>query len=144
MQPLSQISMLVGPHTRKCIHPELTSKVNSIIHQCWKVVESTKLGKVKISVDSVFSRLDELHQQKVIRLSELTLAGKIRAVYQSIGRKPQVPRAAGCKHGRMQGSDVHVPNSRQKKARVFPNNLTLQRHLISRQPIGRVWGSHPL
>ena len=23
-------------HTRKCMHPELTLKVNSIIHQCWK------------------------------------------------------------------------------------------------------------
>ena len=40
-------------HTRKCMHPELTSKVNSIIHQCWKAGESTELGKVKISVDGV-------------------------------------------------------------------------------------------
>ena len=41
------------------MHPELTSKVNSIIHQCWKAGESTELGKVKISVDGVFARLDE-------------------------------------------------------------------------------------
>ena len=65
------------------MHPELTSKVSHIIHQCWNTGESTKLGKVKIFVDSVFSRLNELLQQKVLRLSELPLAGKIRAVYQS-------------------------------------------------------------
>ena len=88
-------------HNRKCMHPELTSKVSRIIHLCWKAGESTELGKVKISVDGVFSRLDELQQQKLIRLSELPLAGKIRAVYQSIGRKPRAPCAAGCKHGRM-------------------------------------------
>ena len=94
------------------MHPELTSKVSHIIHQCWKAGESTKLGKVKMSVNSVFFRLNELLQQKVIRLSELPLAGKIRAVYQSIGREPQAPCAAGCKHGRMLGSDERVPTSR--------------------------------
>ena len=36
---------------------------------------------MKISVDGVFARLDELQLQKAIRLSELPLAGKIRAVY---------------------------------------------------------------
>ena len=42
---------------------------------------------MKISVDGVFARLDELQLQKAIRLSELPLAGKIRAVYQTIGSK---------------------------------------------------------
>ena len=60
------------------MHPELTSKVNSIIHQCWKAGESTELGKVKISVDGVFARLYEMQLHKIIRLSELPLAGKIR------------------------------------------------------------------
>ena len=78
-------------HTRKCMHPELTSNVNSIIHQCWKDGESIELGKVKISIDGVFARLDEMQLQKVIRLSELPLAGKIRVVYQSIGSKPEAP-----------------------------------------------------
>ena len=84
---------------------------------------------MKISVDGVFSRLDELQQQKEIRLSELPLAGKIRAVYQSIGRKQQAPRAAGCKHGRMLGSDESVPTSRQKKARVTYEQLDLEKNL---------------
>ena len=77
------------------MHPKLTSKVSRIIHQCWKANE---LGKVKISVDCVFSRLDELQQQNVIRVSELPLAGNIRAVYQSIGTKPQAPHTAGSKY----------------------------------------------
>ena len=42
--------------------------------------------------------------QKVIRISELPLAGKILLVYQSIGRKPEAPQAAGHNCGRMQGS----------------------------------------
>ena len=62
------------------MHPELTSKVSHIIHQCL-ILES--LLSWVIFVDSVFSRLNELLQQKIIRLSELPLAGKIRAVYQS-------------------------------------------------------------
>ena len=52
-------------------------------------------------------------------------------MYQSIGGKPQAPRAAGCKHGKMQGSDVHVPTSRQKKARVSYEQLDLDENLSS-------------
>ena len=60
---------------------ELTLRVNSIIHECWKAGESKDQGKVKISADGVFTRLDELQLQKAIRLGELPLAGKIRDVY---------------------------------------------------------------
>ena len=56
----------------------------------------------QISVDGVFARLDELQLQRVIRLSELPLAGKIRAVYQTIGSKTKAPRAVGYKRGRLQ------------------------------------------
>eukprot|EP00731_Ephydatia_muelleri_P037012 Em0376g7a len=76
-------------HTRKSMHPDLTARVISIIHDCWKAGETKDLGKVKISADGVFSRLEELQLQHAIRLSELPLAGKIRAVYQSIGQKPR-------------------------------------------------------
>ena len=63
----------------------------------------------------MFSRLDELKQQKVIRLSELPLAGKIRAVYKSIGRKPHAPRAASCKHGRVQVvMNVYQPQGKRR------------------------------
>ena len=43
---------------------------------------------MKISADGVFSRLEEMEIQKVIKLSQLPLPGKIRAVYQTIGRMP--------------------------------------------------------
>ena len=78
-------------HTRKNMHPELTSKVNSNIHEYWKAGESKEQEKVKISADGVFSRLDELQLKKAIRLSELPLARKIRGVYQSIGEKALAP-----------------------------------------------------
>ena len=115
-------------HTRKCMHPEWPSKVNSIIHLCWKAGESKDLGKVKISVDGMFARLDELRLQKGIRLSELPLAGKIRAVYQTIGSEPHAPRTAGYKHGRLQEGDGE-PISRQKKARVTYEELDLDINL---------------
>eukprot|EP00731_Ephydatia_muelleri_P000512 Em0001g512a len=69
-------------HTKKTMQPELTSEVNSVIHTCWKVGESKGQGKEMISPDGVFARLDELQLQKLIRLSELPLVGKIRGVYQ--------------------------------------------------------------
>ena len=47
---------------------------------------------MKISADGMFARLDELQLQKAIRLSELPLPGKIRGVYQSIGRKPKLQK----------------------------------------------------
>ena len=125
----------VASATRKCMHPELTSKVSGIIHQCWQAGNSTELGKVKISVDGVFARLDEMQLQKVIRISELPLAGKIRSVYQSIGRKPEAPRAAGRKRGRMQGSDG--PTSGQKKARITYEQLDLGKNVSQ-------WKKHKL
>ena len=36
----------VWVHTRKCMHPELTSKVSGIIHQCWQAGNSTELGNL--------------------------------------------------------------------------------------------------
>ena len=81
---------------------------------------------MKISVAGVFARVDEMQLQKVIRLIELPLAGKIRAVYQSIGRKSEAPRASS-KRGRMQGCDG--PTSRQKKARITYEQLDLEKDL---------------
>ena len=56
-------------HTRKSMHPDLTSKVISIIHDCWKAGETKDLGKVKISADGVFATLEELQLQHTIRLN---------------------------------------------------------------------------
>ena len=39
------------------MHPELTTKISSVIHECWKAGESKNTGKVKISADGVFARL---------------------------------------------------------------------------------------
>ena len=47
-------------HTQKCMHPDLTSTVTSIIQDCWKARETKDVGKVKISAEGVFARLEEL------------------------------------------------------------------------------------
>ena len=39
--------------------------------------------------DGVFVRLEEMQLHNLIRSSELPVVGKIRVVYQSIGKKPQ-------------------------------------------------------
>ena len=93
---------------------------------CWKAGESIDQGKVKISVDGAFARLDELQLQKVIRLSERPLPGKIRAVYQTIGSKTEAPSAVG-KRGRPQKYDG--PTGRQKKARITYGELDFEKSL---------------
>ena len=118
-------------HTKKTMQPELTSKVNGVIHTCWKVGESKGQGKEKISPDGVFARLDELQLQKVIRLSELPLVGKIRGVYQRIGRKSEPPKAAGYKHARPEGDRGSCGSGRQKKARVSYEHLDVKKDLSS-------------
>ncbi|KAL5484080.1 hypothetical protein EMCRGX_G020524 [Ephydatia muelleri] len=55
-------------YARKNMHPKLTTKVKTIINECWKA---------------------EMEIQKVIKLSELPLPGKTLAVYQTIGRIPK-------------------------------------------------------
>ena len=75
-------------YARKNMHPELTTKVKTIINECWKAGENKDLGNVKISADGIFARLEEMQIQNVIKLSELPLSGKICAVYQTIGRMP--------------------------------------------------------
>ena len=42
------------------MHPELTSTVTHIIHECWKAGECQDSGKVKISADGVYARLEEM------------------------------------------------------------------------------------
>ena len=98
---------------------------------------------MKISVDGVFARLDEMQLQKVIRLSALPLAGKIRAVYQSIGRKAEAPRA-GSKRGRMQG--CHGPTSMQKKARITYEQLDAEKDLSQwkKQKLEAYLGHHKI
>ena len=68
-------------------------------------MSARRLESIKISADGVFSRLEELQLHHTIQLSELPLAGKIRAVYQSIGGKSQVQTAAGRKRRRHQGEE---------------------------------------
>ena len=84
---------------------------------------------MKISVDGVFVRLDELQLQKAIRLSELPFAEKIRAVYQTIGSKTEAPRAVGYKRKRLQ--EDGGPTSRQKKASVTYEELDFEKNLQS-------------
>eukprot|EP00731_Ephydatia_muelleri_P026723 Em0018g823a len=113
-------------HTRKKMQPELTTRVTRLIHECWKGGENKDLGKVKISADGVFCRLDELQSQKMIRLSELPVAGKIRVVYQTIGRQSE-PKLSDRKRGRSQRNET--TQGRQKKARMTFEDLKFDKDL---------------
>ena len=113
-------------HTKKNMHPELTTKVRSVIHECWRAGENKELGKVKISAAGVYDRLEEMQLQKTIRLCELPLPGKILAVYKSIGSKPQVPSAGSYKRGRPLSS---AGVSGRKKAKVCYSDCDMQKDL---------------
>ena len=65
---------------RRLPHIDVRRRVIDNVFRIYKGIKSNDLGKVKISVDGVFARLDELQLQKAIRLSELPLAGKISSV----------------------------------------------------------------
>ena len=92
-----------------------TTKVKSVIHECWRAGEKKELGKEKISAAGVYDRLEKMQLQKTIRLSKLPLPGKILAVYKSIGSKPQASSAGCYKRGRPL-SNAGV--SGKKKAKV--------------------------
>ena len=115
-------------HTKKNMHPELSFKVTNVIQECWKAGDNKEHGNVKISADGVYARLDEMQLQKAIRLSELPLPGKIRAVYQRIGSKPQAECAGTCKkRGRPRADDVADYGT--KKAKVSYQDCDLQKDL---------------
>ncbi|KAL5489267.1 hypothetical protein EMCRGX_G018338 [Ephydatia muelleri] len=89
-----------------------------------KAGECKDSGKVKISADGVYARLEEMQSQKIIRLSELPLVGKIRAVYQSIGTKSQALLAGGCKRGRPHS------DGGKKKSRANFDKLDVSKNLL--------------
>lgn len=109
------------------MHPELTTKVKTIINECWKAGENKDLGNVKISAGGVLARLEEMEIQMVIKLSELQLPGKIHAVYQTIGRMTQVPTSTKRKRGRPQAEAIGT----KKKARVSFEEPDLPKDLSS-------------
>ena len=76
--------------------------------------------KQKISADGVFARLEEMEKQKAIRLSELPLSGKIRAVYQTIGQMTETSTSTnGRKHGRPHLRDQLVPSRRRLEFTLY-------------------------
>ena len=68
---------------------------------------------------------DRLQLQKIIRLSELPLSGKILAVYKSIGSKPQASSAGSYKRGR----PLCNAGSGRKKAKVCYSDCDKQKDL---------------
>eukprot|EP00731_Ephydatia_muelleri_P028157 Em0019g1030a len=111
---------------KKNMHPELSFKVSNVIQECWKAGDNKELGSVKIAADGVYTRLDEMQLQKAIRLSELPLPGKIRAVYQRIGSKPQA-EYVGKIHGRPRADDVAEYG--EKKIKVSYWDCDMQKDL---------------
>ena len=75
---------------------------------------------MKISADGVFERLEEMLSQNLIRLSELPVVGKIRAVYQSVGNKPQASIGVR-KRGR-----PHVSGSGDCRGRNVKNRVSFE------------------
>ena len=117
-------------HTRKNIHRELTNKVSSVIHECWKAGVNKGTDKVKISADGVFERLEEMQSHNLIRLSELPVVGKIRAVYQCVGNKPQASIGVR-KSGRPHDSGSGDCGGRNVKNRVSFEQLDVSKELTT-------------
>ena len=70
-----------------------------------------------------------MEKQKAIRLSELPLSGKLRAVYQTIGQMTEVSTStSGCKRGRQPQTGGSI-GTKQKKTRVSFEDLDLAKDL---------------
>ena len=78
---------------------------------------------MKISADGVFARLEEMEIQMVIKLSQLPLPGKNRAVSQTIGRMPTSTTSNVSVEG-LNLKDQLVPRRRQE---CPMRSLTLQK-----------------
>ena len=107
------------------MHPELTTKVKSVIYECWRAGENKEHGKVNISAAGVY---DRLQLQKTIRRSELPLSGKILAAYKSIGSKPQASSAGSYKRGRPL-SNAGVSGRKRAKPKVCYSDCDMQKDL---------------
>ena len=89
-------------HASNMFVVEGSGEVPYTTFECWKTGESKELGNVKTSADGVFVRLEEMQSQKMIHLSELPLAGKIRGIYKRVGTSSQPLSADGHKRVRPQ------------------------------------------
>eukprot|EP00731_Ephydatia_muelleri_P002645 Em0001g2645a len=116
-------------YVKRNMQPELTTRVKTIINECWKAGESKEQGTAKISADGVFSRLEEMEKQKAIRLSELPLSGKIRTVYQTIGQMRQESISTGDASVLVLNLKVYMVPSR-RKLEFHSRSSTLQRTFL--------------
>ena len=91
-------------------------------------INAGKLGnakiQIKISADGMFAKLEEMRSQKMIRLNELPLVGKIHGAYQSIGTKSQALVPSSRKHGRPHSGGG------KKKHRVSFDELDVSKDLL--------------
>eukprot|EP00731_Ephydatia_muelleri_P022919 Em0015g502a len=108
----------VYPQCTVCLY-HFKSQLLLAKHVCSGVMEHQ-------DVLSIAMRLDELQSQKMIRLSELPVAGKIRVVYQTIGRQSE-PKLSDRKRGRSQRNET--TQGRQKKARMTFEDLKFDKDL---------------
>ena len=87
---------------------------------------------MKIPADGAFERLEEMLSHNLIRLSELLVVGKIRAVYQCVGNKPQASIGV-CKRGRPHDSGSGDCGGRNVKNRVSFEQLDVGKELSTRK-----------
>jgi hypothetical protein len=98
----------------KDMQPNITERVRSIAKRCWA---EGKDSNNKISADAVVAKLEAMYQAGELLLSEVPVAGHLRARYQSIGAKadplqPQNPTGVV-----LVGDQPHAPIVRRKRGR---------------------------
>ena len=91
-----EVNFIAGwAHCQKNQHPELSTRVQDFIAQCWRTGEesivqgSAVKSHLKVSAEAVQAKLASQYTDGLLLLSEVPVVSQIRAVYQKIGQ---------CKH----------------------------------------------
>eukprot|EP00731_Ephydatia_muelleri_P013457 Em0007g767a len=80
-------------HCQKNQHPELSTRVQDFIAQCWRTGEESNVegsavkSRLKVSAEAVQAKLASQYTDGLLLLSEVPVVSQIRAVYQKIGQR---------------------------------------------------------
>ncbi|KAL5515625.1 hypothetical protein EMCRGX_G000820 [Ephydatia muelleri] len=85
-----EANFIVGwAHCQKNQHPELSTRVQDFIAQCWRTGEESNVeasavkSRLKVSAEAVQAKLASQYTDGLLLLSEVPVVSQIRAVYQT-------------------------------------------------------------
>ena len=129
-----EVNFIAGwAHCQKNQHPELSTRVQDFIAQCWRTCEesivegSAVKSRLKVSAEAVQAKLASQYTDGLLLLSEVPVVSQIRAVYQKIGQRK------------------HPEHESRKRSRIIRNgSLRTKQSKVTIQMDEIVWAAEDL